>query len=139
MKKWHHQYHTDIIKSSSPRDKAIAILEGLNFDYFRDVPMVPSTYLRLVCKMFSAYYPARYDQADASDLVPNRKVIRMPSSSSSSSSSSQPAKKSKIVTVDEEEEDTPIADLIVGHLHHEMDKRFTEVASTLTGDVDNYE
>ena len=126
MKKWSHQYHTEIIKSSSPRDKAISILDGLGFDYFRDVEIIPSTYLRLVCKMFSAYYPARFDQAGASDLVPNRKVTRTSSSSSSSSlsSSSQPAKKSKIVTVDEEEEGTPTDDLVV-------------VASALTGDLDD--
>jgi len=142
LKKWSHQYHTDIIKSSSPRDKAIAILAELNFDYFRDVAMVPSTYLRLVCKMFSPHYPARFDQVDASDLVPNRMVTRkMPLSSSSSS---QSAKKSRKVTVDEEAEAEEQAmpdkaeaqaevtpNLIVGHTHFEADGRIALVASAL--------
>jgi hypothetical protein len=109
--------------------------------------------------MFSPYYPARFDQAGASDLVPNRKVTRTMSLSSSSSSSSsyQPAKRSKTVTVDEEAEAeveatvddeseaqaevTPnlIALQVVGRTNCEMDSRITLVASALNGDDNNSE
>jgi hypothetical protein len=75
LHKWKHAFKRIILKASSPRAKALELLDELPFDYFKDVPLVPSPHLRLVSRIFCPSNPVRFVAPNANDFVPNRIVV----------------------------------------------------------------
>jgi hypothetical protein len=75
LHKWKHAFKKIILEAASPRAKALELLNELPFDYFKDVPLVPSPHLRLVTRIFCPSNPVRFVAPNAHDFVPNRIVV----------------------------------------------------------------
>jgi len=73
---WKHVYKASILKATSPRAKALELLHDLPFDYFTDVPLLPSPHLRLVARLFCPSNPVRFVAPNAYEFVPNRIISK---------------------------------------------------------------